>query len=87
MNIQEQLFKAYNKVKYNAKEWAEKLDESNEKMEGGKVATEEDGETFYNATFFAGAQYFGKIFLNIYQGDFTDNEVEYWNDKLNKKAN
>ena len=78
MNIQAQLFKQYNKVKYNAEHWAKELEKSNEKMLKGEIATEADGEIFYNATFFAGAQFFGKIFLNTYQGDFNDKEAEHW---------
>ncbi|HDY89905.1 MAG TPA: hypothetical protein ENH82_17525 [bacterium] len=82
MNIQEQLFRTYNKVKYNSRHYAGLMEELNKKIENGHVATELDSETFYNATFYAGALYFGKIFLNIYQGDFNDKEVEFWQDKL-----
>ena len=87
MNIQKELFKTYNKVRGNAKYWGDLLDESNKRMEDGTEATEADGEIFYNSTFYAGAMFFGKIFLNIYNGDFNENEVEFWNDKLSERVN
>ena len=84
MNIQAQLFKIYNKARYNAEHWGKMLEESDRNMENGKEPNEMDGEVFYNAVFYEGASFFGKIFLNTYQGDFTDAEIEHWIKRLDK---
>ena len=87
MNIQEQLFKIYNKVKYNSEYWGKLLEESNKRLEGGEEATERDGEIFYNATFYEGASRMGKMFLNTYNGDSSDSDLEFWIGELGRKLN
>ncbi len=86
MNIQAQLFRTLNTVKYNAEHWSKLLVEFNEKIEKGGKANELDAEIFYNATFYEGATYFGKIFIKIYQGEYGDQDVEFWNKRLGGKV-
>ena len=75
MNIQAQLLRKYNKIKYNAKHWGKLSEVSSKKFESGAKPTEADGEIFYNAAFFTGAIFAWKIFSNIYNGDYSDREA------------
>lgn len=81
MNIQAQLFRKHNKIEHNAKHWGKLLEKSDKRLEKGK-ATEVDGEIFYNATFFAGALFAWKIFVGIYNGEYTDSEAKRLDDIL-----
>lgn len=82
MNIQAQLFRKHNKIEHNAKHWAKLLEESDKKFENGGKATEVDGEIFYNASFFAGALFAWRIFVGIYNGEYSDREAKRLDDIL-----
>ena len=75
MNIQAQLFRKKNKIKHNSKHWNELLEQSSKKFEGGAKPTEVDGEIFYNAAFFKGAEFGFDMFVGIYNGVYSDSEA------------
>ena len=66
MNIQENLFKIWNVVKHQSKDWDEVLEKSKESVEP---------MTMYYAAYYGGARDVAKILINLWNGDLTEEEL------------
>ena len=69
MNVQEKLFRIWNVVKHQSEFWDKSLAENKDK--------EFDPMVYYYTAYYAGAAAISKIYINLWNGDITETEINH----------